>query len=303
MKLADGMFHEIYNEIGTEYPNIEKEHFIVDIGSARIASKPSHFDVIVTLNLYGDIISDIAAEVSGSVGLAGSANIGDNFAMFEAIHGSAPDIAGKNIANPSGLLSSAVMMLVHLGQPDVATMVHNAWLTTIEQGSHTGDIYGNLSKEKLGTKEFADAVVARLGKKPTTLPAVQYKKTESGAAKKVTAHINSVKKELVGVDVFVAGDDTIDTIGKKLGGMVSGGLELKTLSCKGLKVWPGDVGEDMHLSDQLAARFLAAEGNTITHATIAALLDQAAQAGVDFTKTENLYNFDGKRGYSMGQGE
>src|SRR6185437_6184566 len=102
MKISDGMFHNVFDAIGKEYPQIEKDHYIIDIGAARIASSPERFDVIVTENLYGDIISDIAADVSGSVGLAGSSNIGNSFAMFEAIHGSAPDIAGKNIANPSG---------------------------------------------------------------------------------------------------------------------------------------------------------------------------------------------------------
>jgi isocitrate dehydrogenase len=128
MKMADGLFHRLFDEIGKEYPKLEKEHYIIDIGAARIASRPGIFDVIVTENLYGDIISDIAAEVSGSVGLAGSSNIGEDFAMFEAIHGSAPDIAGKNFANPSGILQSAEMMLVHIGQPEVASAVHNAWL-------------------------------------------------------------------------------------------------------------------------------------------------------------------------------
>ena len=116
MKLTDGLFHRVFNEIGEEYPDIEKDHYILDIGAAFVAEKPEIFDVIVTLNLYGDVISDIAAEVAGSVGIAGSANIGDGYAMFEAIHGSAPTIAGQNRANPSGLLQGAIQMLVHIGQ-------------------------------------------------------------------------------------------------------------------------------------------------------------------------------------------
>jgi len=111
MKISDGMFHNTFETIAKEYPQIEIDHYIIDIGAARIASRPEIFDVIVTENLYGDIISDIAADVSGSVGLAGSSNIGEDFAMFEAIHGSAPDIAGKNIANPSGILQSAALIV------------------------------------------------------------------------------------------------------------------------------------------------------------------------------------------------
>src|SRR5690606_10971564 len=141
MKMTDGMFYKVFEEVGAEYPEIARDRIIVDIGSAKIAVDPCRFDVVLAPNLYGDIISDIAAEVTGSVGLAGSSNIGIGGAMFEAIHGSAPDIAGKGIANPSGLLLGAVMMLVHIGQSDVAEKIHNAWLKTIEDGLHTGDIY------------------------------------------------------------------------------------------------------------------------------------------------------------------
>src|SRR5579885_2466560 len=175
MKLTDGLFHRVFNEIAEEYPDITSETWIVDIGSAKLADTPEAFDVVVLPNLYGDILSDVAAQIAGSVGLAGSANIGDRCAMFEAIHGSAPRRAGQNIANPSGLLLGAVMMLVHIGQPDVAALVHNAWLRTIEDGIHTYDIYvEGVSKRKVGTKEFADAVIARLGQVPEKLKAVNY---------------------------------------------------------------------------------------------------------------------------------
>ncbi|MBM3464756.1 MAG: NADP-dependent isocitrate dehydrogenase, partial [Armatimonadetes bacterium] len=157
MKLTDGVFHKIFNEIATEYPELENEFWIVDIGAAKLADTPQHFDVVVMPNLYGDILSDVAAQIAGSVGLAGSANIGDQCAMFEAIHGSAPRRAGQNLANPSGLLMGAVMMLVHIGQGDVATRVHNAWLKTLEDGIHTYDIFSEQhSKQQVGTNEFAE---------------------------------------------------------------------------------------------------------------------------------------------------
>ena len=303
MKLADGQFHKIFDQIGTEYPQLEKEHYIIDIGAARIASKPEVFDVIVTLNLYGDIISDIAAEVSGSVGLAGSSNIAEDFAMFEAIHGSAPDIAGKNMANPSGILQSAIMMLIHIGQSDVASMVQNAWLKTLEDGIHTGDIYrAEISKEKVGTKEFAAAVVARLGQKPTTFASVAYAKAGknlSTATKKRAPQ----KKELVGVDLFVAWNADLDSLGAKVTALAGDGLELKTLANKGLKVWPNVDISGIHITDQCHCRFRVAEGKTTTHAAIVALMDRAGKAGLDFTKTENLYLFDGALGFSLGQGE
>src|SRR5205085_10949877 len=132
MKLTDGLFHKVFNEIAAEYPGIENEHWIVDIGAAKMADTPNAFDVIVMPNLYGDILSDVAAQIAGSVGLAGSANIGENISMFEAIHGSAPRRAGQNLANPSGLLLGAILMLGHIGQTATAEKVHNAWLSTIE---------------------------------------------------------------------------------------------------------------------------------------------------------------------------
>src|SRR4051794_22386862 len=175
MKFTDGLFHKVFDEIGAEYPEFEKEHWIVDIGAAKLADTPEAFDVIVMPNLYGDILSDVAAQIAGSVGLAGSANIGEGAAMFEAIHDSAPRRAGQNLANPSGLLHGGILMLVHIGQPDVAALVHNAWLRTIEDGIHTYDIYTErVSTQKVGTKEFAAAVIARLGQRPETLKAVAY---------------------------------------------------------------------------------------------------------------------------------
>lgn len=304
MKMADGLFHRVFDEIGKEYPQIEKEHYIIDIGAARIAAKPEIFDVIVTENLYGDIISDIAAEVSGSVGLAGSSNIGEGFAMFEAIHGSAPDIAGKDMANPSGILQSAVMMLVHIGQPDVAAKIQNAWLKTLEDGVHTGDVYREgVSKQKVGTKGFAEAVVARLGQKPAQFPVANFgaSKTTSTAAAK--SHGVASKKELVGMDVFVGWTGDVNEIGQKMKALDGDGLSLAMLSCKGLKVWPDVATEGMHLSDQFCCRFKAAEGKTVTHAALAALMTRAGAAGLDFLKTENLYTFDGALGFTLGQGE
>ena len=203
MKITDGLFHKVFDEIGAEYPEFEKEHWIVDIGAAKMADTPEAFDVIVMPNLYGDILSDVAAQIAGSVGLAGSANIGEHCAMFEAIHGSAPRRAGQNLANPSGLLLGGVLMLVHIGQPDVAERVHNAWLRTIEDGVHTYDIFKEgVSKQKVGTKEFAEAVVARLGQKPQQLKAASYSKAPKQNAAHVAKTGDGQKKALVGVDVF-----------------------------------------------------------------------------------------------------
>src|SRR5216110_1808483 len=219
MKLTDGLFHKVFTEIAAEYTDIENESWIVDIGAAKMADTPNAFDVIVMPNLYGDILSDVAAQAAGSVGLAGSANIGENCAMFEAIHGSAPRRAGQNLANPSGLLLAAVMMLVHIDQPVVATRVHNAWLRTIEEGIHAYDIFvEGVSKKKVGTKEFAQAVIARLGQKPERLKEVSYAYSPKKALEKRVPSVQAkVSKDLVGVDVFLDWNNgSVDELGHTL---------------------------------------------------------------------------------------
>ena len=305
MKLTDGLFHKDFNEIAEDYPDIENETWIVDIGSAKLADTPEAFDVIVLPNLYGDILSDIAAQVAGSVGLAGSANIGDRCAMFEAIHGSAPRRAGQNIANPSGLLLAAVMMLVHIDQADVATLVHNAWLRTLEDGIHTYDIYvESVSKQKVGTKEFAEAVVERLGKKPHMLKAVNYTTgPQHHEFVSVAMEQPNERKDLIGVDVFLDWHDgTADELGETFKSVSGEGLDLTMITNRGAKVWPEGMPETF-CTDHWRCRFMAPRGATISHTQIIALLQRIDEAGFDFIKTENLYNFDGIASYSAVQGE
>src|SRR5262249_12514863 len=238
MKLTDGLFHKVFNEIAAEYPDIENEHWIVDIGAAKMADTPEAFDVIVMPNLYGDVLSDVAAQIAGSVGLAGSANIGENIAMFEAIHGSAPRRAGQNLANPSGLLLGAIMMLVHIGQTATAERVHNAWLRTIEDGVHTYDIFDEgISKQKVGTKEFAEAVVARLGQKPQKLNAVSYRQEDVAEVygETIVKERSDTEKELVGVDVFLDWlKGSPDHLGESLSKVAPNGLQLVMVSNRGV---------------------------------------------------------------------
>jgi len=303
MKFTDGLFHKVFDEISAEYPDLEKEHWIVDIGAAKLADTPEAFDVIVMPNLYGDILSDVAAQIAGSVGLAGSANIGDHCAMFEAIHGSAPRRAGQDVANPSGLLLGAVMMLVHINQSDVASKVHNAWLRTIEDGVHTYDIHAEgVSREKVGTKAFADAVIKRLGQKPQTFKTVSY-----GPAPKLAASRSTVarqKKELVGTDLFFDWlEGKPEALAERLQSVAGSDLKLWMISNRGVKVWPNGFPETF-LSDHWRCRFLSAnESGKVSHSYIAALIQKVSESGLDLIKTENLYTFDGKAGYSLEQGE
>ena len=303
MKITDGLFHKVFDDVAQEYPDIQKEHWIVDIGAAKLADSPEVFDVIVMPNLYGDILSDVAAQIAGSVGLAGSANIGAQCAMFEAIHGSAPRRAGQNLANPSGLLLGAVMMLVHIGQPDVAEKVHNAWLKTIEDGVHTYDIYAEgVSKQKVGTKEFADAVVARVGQKPQTLKTVHYEPRPAAGPARVTAP-PEVHRETIGVDVFIQWPTgTPEELGNRIAPLAANGLKATMITSRGLKVWPGSYPETF-TSDNFRCRFLAQNGGKVTHQNIIDLLQRVTAAGLDFAKIETLSSYDGEKGFSMGQGE
>ncbi|MAX79308.1 MAG: isocitrate dehydrogenase [Crocinitomicaceae bacterium] len=305
MKQSDGLFHRVFNRVSEEYPNIEADHMIIDIGSAKLADNPESFDVVVTLNLYGDIISDIAAEVAGSVGLGGSSNVGQTVAMFEAIHGSAPDIAGKNIANPSGLLNGAIMMLVHLGETKLAEKIENAWLKTIEDGIHTGDVYEEgTSTALVGTKEFADAVIERLGQTPSTFKPVYYKEDADPIDTKHIPTTHYRTKTLVGVDVFIdwrEHDRDANVIGQTLENAQGEALKLKMITNRGVKVYPSGFPETFK-TDHWRCRYTAPAGSC-SNKDVYDLLKRIDDAGLDFIKTEHLYEFDGVRGYSLGQGE
>ena len=306
MKLTDGLFHKVFDEIAPEYPQIENEHWIVDIGAAKLADTPEIFDVIVMPNLYGDILSDVAAQIAGSVGLAGSANIGVKYAMFEAIHGSAPRRAGQNLANPSGLLLGAVMMLVHIDQPDIAERVHNAWLRTVEDGIHTYDIYAEgVSTQKVGTKEFAQAVVDRLGQEPTKLKAARYSNAPQQDLSDRKSHYVPEVKQQIGVDIFInwtAG--TAEDLGSALSQVAIDGLKLVMISNRGVKVWPNGFPDTL-CCDAWRCRFMssAAENGPVTHAQVIAQLQALLVANYDFIKYESLCTFDGRPDFSLGQGQ
>jgi isocitrate dehydrogenase len=303
MKQTDGLFHQVFDEVAVHYPDIEAEHWIVDIGAAKLADTPEAFDVIVTLNLYGDILSDVAAQIAGSVGLAGSANIGTECAMFEAIHGSAPRRAGQDMANPSGLLQGAVMMLNHIGQSDVAERIQNAWLRTMELGIHTYDVYkAGVSSQQVGTRGFAEAVIGQLGQVPTQLPAVRY---ESAAALELPTYErrSPARKELIGVDLFVHwGGREASDLAQMLGRMALPEVTLSMITNRGIKVYPDGFPETF-CTDHWRCRFLPTPGQVLPQSIIPALLLAAESEGIDVIKTENLYAFDGKPAFSLGQGQ
>ena len=307
MKLTDGIFHKIFDEIGEEYPEMEKEHWIIDIGAAKMADTPEIFDVVVVPNLYGDILSDIAIQLTGSVGLGVSSNIGDHHAMFEAIHGSAPDIAGRGIANPSGLLLAGITMLVHLGQYEVAEKIHNAWKRTVEEGIHTGDIYRqDRSRERVDTDGFADAIIERFGQTPQLLRPVVY----TAGNKLIRPHYEvthvSSDKQLVGVDMFLdwdKADRDSRVLGKMLEEQISTDtLKLVMITNRGQEVYPA-YQQYAFCTDHWRCRFQSDEKVPVSHDAVIEILQRAQNAGLDFIKTENLYTFDGKPGYSHAVGK
>jgi isocitrate dehydrogenase len=303
MKQTDGLFHQVFDEIAKEYPEIENEHWIIDIGAAKMADTPEAFDVIVMPNLYGDVLSDVAAQIAGSVGLAGSANIGEECAMFEAIHGSAPRRAGQNLANPSGLLQGAILMLKHIGQTEVAENVHNAWLKTIEDGIHTYDVYKDgTSKQKVGTKEFADAVISNLGKKPSTLKSVSYAKGKALNLPKYQRKAPK-KKVLVGVDLFVHWNGSnADDLASVVQQIQNDKVKLSMITNRGIKVWPEGF-EETFCTDHWRCRFKPTNSPSLSKHDIITLLSKAVDFDIDTIKTENLYEFDGKSAFSLGQGQ
>ncbi len=303
LKLSDGLFHKIFDEVAKEYPTITADHWIVDIGAAKLADTPENFDVIVMPNLYGDILSDVAAQIAGSVGLAGSANIGENAAMFEAIHGSAPRRAGQNIANPSGLILASVLMLVHVGLPEEAAKIHNAWLKTIENGIHTYDIFEeSVSRQKVGTQEFAEAIISRLGQLPQHLKPVHYNANKTLNLQREEKE-SKQKKQLVGIDIFIDSQQSVEEVLAQLKKVAFDPFSLKMISNRGAKVWPEKAPETSCV-DSWRCRFVSPSKEQLpTNEDVAELLKRFAQQQIDFVKTESLYTFDGNPGYTVAQDE
>ena len=305
MKITDGLFHRVFDEVATRVPR-HRQPITRSSTSARRGwpRSPRRFDVIVTLNLYGDILSDIAAQVAGSVGLAGSANIGATAAMFEAVHGSAPDIAGNGVANPSGLLQAAVQMLVHLDQAERAERIANAWLCTLESGLHTADIFRDgLSRDGSARRPSPTAVIERLGSGPRLLAAVRFR---PGASPWRPRQTPASEKALVGVDVFLDWNEA-DRDPNRLGRLVEAAAppswRLKMMTNRGVKVYPDGIPET-YCTDHWRARCVPRDaGAAVSFDQVLPLLAAMHGHGLHVIKTEHLYTIDGRAAYSLGQGE
>ncbi len=306
MKLTDGLFLETFYEVAKEYPEIEANDIIVDDLAMKLVSKPQTFEVVVLTNLQGDIMSDLCAGLVGGLGFAPSANIGDNISIFEAVHGTAPDITGKNVANPTALLLSGFMMLRFLGLMEHAGAIENALLVTLEEGNHTGD-FGDISKPALNTTEFSDLIIKNLGRVPSfgaarksEIVVSSYKIPKLPATQKMMFTANRKTESVIGVDLFFESQQTAAEIAPILQKHERDDAKLIMISNRGTQVWPtGSVFTEC--VDQYRARFEVNEGVS----SLNEMMSLAASAGSDFfvSSVELLRSFDGKPAYSLAQGQ
>ncbi|MFA9213874.1 MAG: NADP-dependent isocitrate dehydrogenase [Candidatus Methylacidiphilales bacterium] len=308
MKLTDGLFLETFYEVAKDYPEITANDIIVDDLAMKLVSRPETFEVVVLTNLQGDIMSDLCAGLVGGLGFAPSANIGENISIFEAVHGTAPDITGMNIANPTSLLLSGLMMLRHLGIMDKANLIENALLYTLSQGAHTGD-FGDKSKPNLNTTDFANTIIANLGKEPENNKARETNSTSTfhlptrplNQKVMVTPRQAGIIETVVGVDLFVESDKTADLIAPIVQKHLKDGLKLIMISNRGTQVWPtGSVFTEC--VDQYRIRIEAVNGYETNITEIYELTGKITQ-DIFVTSVEVLRKFGEKAGYSLAQGQ
>jgi len=308
MKLTDGLFLECFQEVAKEYPELKSDDVIVDDLAMKLVVRPQEFDVVVLTNLQGDIISDLCAGLVGGLGFAPSANIGDHISIFEAVHGTAPDIAGKNIANPTALLLSGISMLRHLGLMENAAIIENALLYTLEQGIHTGD-FGNKSIPAKNTTEFARAIINNFGKTPEhgakpILPNMHVTPTlfKIDQNQMMVSDDSADEKEyIVGVDMFIESSEQPEYIAKKC--LRHGGVKFKliNISNRGTQVWPtGSVYTN--LVNQYNARFESIDGTPLIQTDIIGLY-VSLSGDFKIGSFELLNVMNGKKAYSLAQGQ
>ncbi len=303
MKLTEGLLKQTFEEIAPEYPEIEAWHVIIDNACHQLVKRPEQFDVIVTTNMNGDIMSDLTSGLVGGLGFAPSANLGTDVAIFEAVHGSAPKYAGKNVINPTALILSSLMMLRHLAFFEQADAIENAFLVTLEDGkSLTRDVVGD--EKAVGTVEFTDAIIANLGRtsskfqvrdrKPLVLPPDDY----------APDFVKAKSRKIIGLDLFVESGDMPDELGPKLEAAVADApLRLKMISNRGTKCYPKATTK-IGCIDVYRCRFVVRDDNQEADDTkIADLIQRMQAAGHAWTHIEKLHVFDGEHAYSKAQGE
>jgi len=306
MKITDGLFLECFYEVAKEYPHLKADDIIVDDLCMKLVTRPDLFDVVVLPNLQGDIVSDLCAGLVGGLGFAPSANIGDHISIFEAVHGTAPDIAGKNLANPTALLLSGLAMLRHVGLFDNAATIENALRYTLESGVHTGD-FGNKAIPAVNTTEFADAIIGNFGKIPQE-GAVEFASNAStySPAAAITVHpmleSGQQKSEaIVGADLFIQCNQQPTALAALLEAQTTDLFKLVTISNRGTQVWPtGSVYTN--LVNQYRARFESSNEKALQQADIIALYERVSKH-VKVCSVELLNQWGDQKAYSLAQGQ
>lgn len=312
MKMTDGLFLERFKQAAKDFPEIEAGDVIVDALCMNLVVKPTQYQMIVLPNLQGDIVSDLCAGLVGGLGFAPSANIGNHISIFEAVHGTAPDIAGKGIANPTSLVLSGIMMLRHLHLDRQAAVIENALLATLESGIHTGD-FGDRSKPSVNTKEFTRAIIDRLGQSPKTVPAVavpedrpaSHTRPEKPTGQQVIRTFRNIVTQVVGCDIYLDSPLSPAALAEEMNRVCQDTpFKLTIISNRGTQVWPtGSVYTEC--VDYYRVRFELREGviaGSIGQSRTVALMDKVAEK---FTvcSYELLRTFDGVKGFSLAQGQ
>lgn len=308
MKLTDGMFLECFYEVAKDYPDIPANDIIVDDLAMKLVVRPGDFGVVVLPNLQGDIISDLCAGLVGGLGFAPSANIGDNISIFEAVHGTAPDIAGRNIANPTALLLSGIMMLQHLGLMESARLVEEALLCTLESGVRTGD-FGDRSRPAVDTTGFADAIIGNLGKRPqgreqnpTGLP----NSTAAFRLPTLPEHNNMMEtprqsEATVGVDFFIESNEQPSVVGAKFESIMGDLYSLVTISNRGTQVYPtGSIFTEC--INQYRVRVEKKFEGSMSQQQVLELSARVSEL-FKICSIEWLMEYNGKKAYSLAQGQ
>jgi isocitrate dehydrogenase len=301
MKLTEGTLKRTFEEVAREYPRIEAQHIIVDNCAHQLVKKPEQFEVIVTTNMNGDILSDLTSALIGGLGFAPSANIGNEVAIFETVHGSAPKYAGKNVINPTALILTSAMMLRHIGEFGAAASVERAVFAALEDGVLTRDVAGDT--EAASTTSFTEAVIARIGKKPAQWKVREYKPLVLPVLSTAPDFVRPSKRRVVGVDVFVESSLAVEELGGSVTALAEGTpLALKMISSRGTKIYPA-MGAITDTVDCFRCRFvLRAASADLDDASLLDLLRRIA-AKHRWVHVEKLNEFDGTPGFTKAQGE
>ncbi len=306
MKLTDGLFLECFYEVAKLYPELKADDIIVDDLCMKLVTRPDSFDVVVLTNLQGDIVSDLCAGLVGGLGFAPSANIGDHICIFEAVHGTAPDIAGKNIANPTALLLSGFGLLRHVGLLQSAVMIENALLYTLENGQHTGD-FGDKTKPSLNTTEFADAIIANFGKKPEHNPRPELTDVASTCTvlhldkNAMMESVEGVEEKIVGVDMFIESNVQPNDIAKKCERHAGVKFKLVNISNRGTQVWPTG-SRYTNLVNLYNVRFESLDGEALNQQDVIGLY-VSLSGDFKICSLELLNKWGEMRSYSQAQGQ